>query len=330
MTPASDGRRNDAIDFIKAAAIIAVVATHSGINVFHPAATAWDRVLTATWTWYQVPAFLLVSGFLYYSERPASLRDVTRRLSRVWIPYVLASLLMQALAPSHVGGPAQALFQIATASARGPYYYIALFTGCTLMLWPLSRIGHKGSDVLLAALLTYAVALSAWPGLHVPASYFWMERNPLEGFRLGYFVVGWVAAQHREWLALRLAQHRLLIGCVAGAGVVFWFASLGHTFNRDIIDLKLVLYTLSVVALIVVVTHGRRAPRAVRFLSTVSLTIYLYHLAPLAATNLWVRPWPPLVRIVFQLVLGIGSGCLLALAGRRVLGSKRARRLLGA
>jgi peptidoglycan/LPS O-acetylase OafA/YrhL len=127
-----------------------------------------------------------------------------------------------------------------------------------------------------------------------------------------------------------LVRRRFSIGCVAGAGVLFWFASIGRTFNLDLVNLNRVIYSLSVVALILVLVHGRRAPRAVVFLSTATLTIYLYHLAPQLFVNPWLRAWPPPLRIGFQLVLGVGAGCLLAFAGQRVLGAQRARRYLGA
>ncbi len=330
MTPARDDHRIDAIDFLKAAAIVAVVATHSGVNIFYPMSTAWDRALTSTWTWYHVPAFLLVSGFLYQSERPASLRDVARRLARVWIPYVLACLFMLAVGAARVDGVRQALFQIASASILGPYYYIAQITGCMLTLWPLSRLEQRGAALLLAALLAYAVALVHWPALHIPASALWMGRNPLESFVLGYFVLGWVIAQHRAWLTLRLSAHRLLIGCIAAAVAYTWIAGLGLTPNPDITSLHRVLYTLSVVALILIATRGRRAPPVVRFLSTASLAIYLYHLAPVVATSVWINRWPPPLRIAFEFLLGIGFASLLAIVGRRVLGAERARRFLGA
>jgi len=322
--------RIDSIDFLKPAAIVSVVMTHSGFNPFNPNATVWDRVLARDWTWFNVPSFLLVSGFLYFSHEPASLRDVARRLARVLIPYVLATLFMQAVGTTKVDGLRQSLYQIATATALGPYYYIALISGCTLLLWPLSRLERGGAAALLAALIAYAIAVVFWPGLRFPSSPVWSERNPLEAFALGYFVLGWVAAQHRAKLAPLLAQHRQFIACVASVGVVFWFVSVGRIVNRGLLQLDLVLYSLSVVALILGLTHGRRAPRAVRFLSAATLTIYLYHVAPQAVARAWVLHWPPPLRIGFQLALGVGSGCLLVLVGRRVLGAERARRFLGA
>ncbi len=322
--------RSDAVDFVKAAAIVSVVLTHSGINIFNPNASAWDHVLASDFTWFQIPTFLLVSGFLYFSKDPLPLREVARRLSRVLIPYVLATVFMQISGITKVSGLRDALYQIATATALGPYYYIALISGCTLMLWPLSRVDRGGAALLLAALFAYAIALVFWPRLQIPSSPLWRERNPLEGFVLGYFVLGWVAAQHRTWLTARFSRNRLPIACAAVLGVVYWFAGIGDGFDRNLITLKLVVYTLSVVALILIATRGRRAPRFVQFLSGATLTIYLYHLAPQTVARAWVRPWPPPLRIGFQLALGVGAGCLLAFIGQRVLGAQRARRYLGA
>jgi fucose 4-O-acetylase-like acetyltransferase len=330
VTVAAAGERIDGIDFIKAAAIVAVVATHSGFAAFYPNATVWDRAFNATWTWFHGPSFLLVSGFLYCRESPVGPGDIARRLLRVWIPYVIASVFMQVSGTTPVDGPGQALHQIVTASAIPVYYYIALLSGCTLAVWPLSRLAHRGAAVLLAALFAYAVALVFAPGLHVPSSPFWMARNPLETFALGYFVLGWVAAQHRDALARCLERRRALIGGVAAAGAAFWFVSMGRIHDPDAANLNRISYTLSVVALILVATHGRRAGRGVRFLSTTTLAIYLYHVAPIVAVNARIVPWPPPLRIGLQFVIGLGFGSLVAIVGRRVLGAARARRYLGA
>ena len=288
-------------------------------------------MLTATWTWFHVPAFLLVSGFLYCSERPASLYQVAQRLSRVWIPYVLATLFMQLTGTTMVANLGQALFQIATATALGPYYYIALISGCILMLWPLSRLDRGGAAVLLAALFAYAIALVFWPAPALPRQPRLARAQSAGGVRARLLRAGLGRGPAPRAAGCELlARHRFAIACVAGVGVVYWFASIGDDFNRDLISLK----PRGLHAQRRGVDPGRdaRAPRAAVVRLPQRGDAHHLPLPPGAAAvaRTWVRPWPPPLRIGFQLALGVGAGCLLAFVGRRVLGAQRARRYLGA
>ncbi len=74
--------RFSSVNYIKAAAIIAVVMSHAVLPVWDPRFTAVDLALGAKWTAYHVPSFLALSGFLYWSGEPIALATVGRRMLR--------------------------------------------------------------------------------------------------------------------------------------------------------------------------------------------------------------------------------------------------------
>jgi peptidoglycan/LPS O-acetylase OafA/YrhL len=90
-----------------------------------------------------------------------------------------------------------------------------------------------------------------------------------------------------------------------------------------------VVYTFGVIGTLTIATRGRPAGPVVRFLGDASLSIYLYH----RIFQLLARPvtdgWHDPVRIAGQVAVGLGGASLLVLAGRRLLGAQRSRRLLG-
>ena len=135
------GGRWHAVDHIKAAAIVAVVFTHAGRVSLDAWSSLPDFLLTSLWTRFHVPAFLLVSGFLYARTAPVPAAEVGRRLSRILLPYALASgvaiaagLAVTATAwmrwPTAVRGVGDLTWQLATASALGIYYYVLLAVAC--------------------------------------------------------------------------------------------------------------------------------------------------------------------------------------------------------
>jgi len=352
MSASGDGGRWHAVDHVKAAAIVAVVFTHAGRVTLDSSPTSVDSLLTSIWTRFQVPAFLFVSGLLYARSSPMPWAAVGRRLRRVLQPYLVISLAAIAVglavssgtppwtrwptAVRSVGGVAE---QLLTASALGIYYYIMLIVCCIPLAWPLSRSGRWGPWGLCLAgaalalafdlgLLTRpAVLLAGWLGQGLV---FWVMRDPLEQFHLGYFVAGWLAALYLPQLR-RLADTRLALAVALGcAGVLFgWGAMLG-AFSTGSKSLERVVYTLAVVGLLCLATRRRVAGPLVRFLGDASLGIYLIHRIFQLLAQPLTDSWPPLLRIGGQVVVGLGAASLVLLAGRQLLGEPRARRWLGA
>jgi peptidoglycan/LPS O-acetylase OafA/YrhL len=343
------GGRWHAIDHIKAAAIVAVVFTHAGRGTGAPEASA-DFLLTSLWTHFQVPAFLFASGFLYASRSGVDWNGVARRLSRLLLPYLIASFaviaLGRALAPASgipwpppVANLSGAAWQLATASALGVYYYVLVIALCIPWIWPLSRSGRAGAWALLLGciFLTFAldaglvrrlsVDLDRWLGGGLA---FWRARDPFENFQLGYFAAGWLAALELPALVRFRARHPAAAGGGAAAGIAVGWTAFAGWLPIPLGAFGRVIYVVAVLAALALATRSRPAGALLRLLGDASLCIYLYHRLFQLLAEPVTGAWFPVPRILGQVAVGLAGACLLAWTGRRLLGEARARRWLGA
>jgi fucose 4-O-acetylase-like acetyltransferase len=316
------------VDFMKALAIVAVVMTHAGPMAGTPRYDRWDELLRHSWVSFHVPSFLVISGLLYARSAPIALTQVGRRLTRVLVPYLIASGVLWASGwVRRPGDVAEALFRLATGSALGIYYFLFLLVLCIALIWPLSRARPAWIVATLAALVVYYYAFfdaarGLFPGL------FWGPRDPLRTFAFGYFLVGWLAALWLPRLTDLYERHRAMAGllCIAGIGV--WIASL--LVEPPVRRPARPVYTFAVMGLVMPFTAGWRVSRPVQLLSEASLTIYLYHhLFQLIALRHTLE-LPAALRVLTLTALGLAGGAAVALLGRRLLGSHWSRRLLGA
>jgi fucose 4-O-acetylase-like acetyltransferase len=352
MSASGAGGRWHALDHVKAAAIVAVVVTHSGRVSLSGADSTADFVLTSLWTRFHVPSFLFASGFLYASRSPQPARTLGRRLRRVLFPYVVASLAVMlvgaavtALAPQWTRWPTSiasfrdVAWQLATASALGIYYYIFLIVCCIPLAWPLSRSVPWGAWILCLVMAALALAIDA--GLVTrPAWYaaerlgggvvFWAMRDPFERFQMGYFLAGWLAALHLPALARFAARRRPLVLALCAAGLATGWASFCGVLLPSLQTAALVFYSLAVVSLLTLATRRRVAGPVVRFLGDASLGIYLIHRIFQLLAEPLSAGWPVPLRIATQVAVGLGGASLVLLAARRLLGEGRARQWLGA
>jgi fucose 4-O-acetylase-like acetyltransferase len=352
MDAAAGRERWHAIDHLKAAAILAVVATHAGRVGLGSWGSPLDFALTSLWTRFHVPSFLFASGFLYAGSAAHGPGELGRRLARIGVPYLVASgvALLVGLAvgaaeapglrwPTPVRGAADVLWQLGTASALGVYYYVLLAALCIPFAWPLSRRGAKGAAALCAACAALALAFDAQPAWR-PSSWlarrlggdavFWALRDPLEGFSLGFFAAGWLAALRVAQLAQLAARRAALCAGLCAAGVALAWGSFAGFSPLSLGSFDRVVYTFSVAGLVALATRARPAGPALRFLADASLALYLFHRIFQLLAQPLTDPWPALPRIAGQLVAGLGGAALVAWGGRRCLGAARARRWLGA
>ncbi len=349
MGAGAAGGRWHAVDHVKAAAIVAVVFTHAGRVSLDAWGSVPDFLLTSLWTRFHVPAFLLVSGFLYARRQPVPVAEVGRRLSRIGLPYLLASLVAIAVGiavgaagwlrwPTPVHGVSDLVWQLSTASALGVYYYVLLAAACLLVLWPLSLTGRAGAWLLLLACAALTLAIDvgvvARPSLWLAKRFggdvfFWATRNPLEGFHLGYFAAGWVAALHVSDLARAAdARSRALLALCAAGIALGWLSFSGVLPIRG--SFGRVAYTLAVVGATALHPRRRRAGPTLRFLGDATLGLYLYHRIFQLLAQPVTDGWPAVPRIGAQVTVGLAGASLVAWGGRRLLGAAPARRLLGA
>ncbi|MEE2679340.1 MAG: acyltransferase [Myxococcota bacterium] len=330
MVEATSGReRWNALDFLKAAAIVAVVITHAGPDTVGRVGDdlVWD--LTKTWTVFQVPSFLFVSGFLY-AARAAGRAAVGSRLERVLLPYLVASCVVQLVGASQAQTAGEVFWQFLTASSLGIYYYVSLICGCILLSWPLARFSRVGILVAWVVYTAYSVVALLHPAFRTAGDFFWMLRDPLSLYALGFFLAGWAS---QLWLPelkrLRRRVPRVVLGvvvAVAAFGLALnlqWLPFSWGWFDRAV-------YTLAVVALFALLLSRRIAGPAVRFLADATLALYLFHFPFLLAVRPFLQEAPPLVSVGIQVLAGLAGACAVVWLARRLLGVPRARRWLGA
>lgn len=335
MVRLGSGDRIGAIDFVKAIAIVAVAFTHSGEPPWTPVYSRWDFWLCGMLPNFQVPAFLLVSGFLYFRPAPIPSQVVWQRLIRVVVPYLIASTIAYGVGLAHATSLSEFAFQLATGSTLGIYYFIFLLALFVPTIWVLSRLPARAVAALCIALWAIAILTEAFayarlidpdrkPTLE---GLFWLARSPLN-FTYAMFVSGWLAAHHRKRL-MQLAQRRrplLLVGSVGGIALFVAFAAWWPWAAAGVLRM---IYTLSVVVLITLMTSRWHVPAAVHFLSVSSLGLYLYHHMVQAALQGFVHAWWPPTRILTLVSLGLLGAAVWCRLGIAALGA-RARVLLGA
>jgi len=306
------------LDWLRAAAIVAVVFTHAGVG---PYLSTLDWLLRSLWVPYHVPVFLFVSGVLYHAPEPIGVRALGPRFTRVLVPYLVASCAVWILGLAHVGGPLDALYRLAVGRALGIYYYVFLLLTCIPLVWVLSRVPRRWIVALLVVAML--APFSTRPLIVTDASL----RNPLN-HAWAFFLAGWTARAFAPELARwrpRL-EPALWSACVFGMG--FYWLQRADWIDWPTFGLERAIYSLSVVGFVWLWVAGRPAPGAVRFLSRASFSIYLYHaffVRPLRAPTL---DWPVLPRVLLLVAVGLLGSCALVWAGRRLLGA-RSRLLLG-
>lgn len=196
VEPSAGLHRHPAIDWLKAAAIVAVVVTHSGSGGFPgmPGFTGWDTLFAHGLAAFHVPCLLMISGYLYHSEVPLGWGEVARRLDRILPPYLVASLVVMALMPMRAPTCSAIAVALASANALTIYYYVFLLTFCVATLPVVSRLSRQALQAVVGVLLAALVAICVFPTLILSIDFFWSMRNPVESFALGYFLIGWLAA----------------------------------------------------------------------------------------------------------------------------------------
>lgn len=352
VAPGPTRGRWNAVDFVKASAIVAVVFTHAGRVGFGSWGSTADFLLTSVWTRFQVPSFLFVSGLLYARTTGVPAPEIIRRFSRILVPYLVASTVAIAVGlavasstppwmrwPTTVRSAGDLVWQLSTASALGVYYYVLLAVLCLPFVWPLSRTGRGGAWLLLGACLALTLgqdllalrplSLSLASGLDGDVV-FWATRDPLENFHLGYFAAGWLVALYLDDLARAVAGREALVAGLCGAGVALGGVSFAGLLPFPLGSFDRVLFTFSVVGLLALGTRHRVAGPRVRFLGDATLALYLYHRIFQLLAQPITDGWPALPRIGGQVAAGLLGASLVVWAGRRWLGAERARRLLGA
>jgi len=207
-------RRLSEIDALKSAAILTVVFIHSLRASWDPGFTYAERLLSET-ARFAVPAFLAVSGFLYYSDEPVGGAVLARRLRRILVPYLFVSLAAYGFVRAYPQWAATDSFWtgLLVGATFGPYYYVFLLTEFVLATYLLSRMPRAWTLPVFAISCVAALAPFLWfrEGVRVTL---WTLRLPL--LFSCWFMLGWTAAAYekRTW---ELTEKR------RGAIFAMWF-----------------------------------------------------------------------------------------------------------
>jgi len=332
-------RRYVAIDTLKAAAIITIVWIHTF--------QSWPKLpppfilQLSVFTGFAVPAFFFASGFLLYQPAPISGQILRRRLRRVLIPYVVASLVATA-GRWLVLGPyplAQIAYELLTGSAVNIFYFVPMLVGAMLLYTLVSRFPRALTPVFVVFWITGLLCqllIIFLPAFWQPPGdpFFWAFRDPLRWW--GFYFAGCFTAAHVRKLD-DLSQHRrkaaglLLMGVVAA--LVAYAVNLPVTYTRLGGAIRYTAMYCAIGGIFLLSFQARERPW-VRWLSEATYSIYLYHFFIISSCRYVVArhalplalPALAINGLVFVIAC-IGSIAFVLLA-RRALGS-RAQLIIG-
>jgi surface polysaccharide O-acyltransferase-like enzyme len=268
-------RRFAEIDALKSIGILTVVLIHSVRSPFDPGISTFE-IWLGHLTRFAVPAFLISSGFLYAGVQATSARTL-RRLRRIAIPYLAASLLGQAFwaARGEQTETGHWASDLLFGSSMGPYYYVFVIFGLVLVTPLFARLGSRAQVGVLCALVAAQWWVDAASGM--PSSFFWHLRNPLLWW--AYFATGWMLRPVYDPLRGYVRSRRTFALALCGAAVVLLSALSGLAEPRLLVRTAAWLNIYAICALIFITACGsERLPTPLRALSDASYPIYLLHM----------------------------------------------------
>jgi surface polysaccharide O-acyltransferase-like enzyme len=269
-------RRYLEVDALKSAGIVVVVLIHSMRSGFVPNLTSLERWIGIQ-TRFAVPAFLMVSGFLYATRESRGLPKMVRRLRRILLPYLVASLLAQAWSrwTGRITPTDSLVMDFLLGSSFGPYYYVFVIVGLVFVTTVFARMGRW---ILPAGLVLAAIQwLLETRFLDLGAGQYWQIRNPLLWW--AYFLAGWGVRRNYDAIAawIRPRQVIVAVGLIVLVGTlsVLGFADAPEWALRSAAWVN--IYAIS--ALIFTATTGLgSSPTLIRVLSDATYPTYLLHL----------------------------------------------------
>ena len=325
-----EARRFAEVDVLKAAGILGVVLIHSLRAHFHPQ-LSWQEAWMLELLRFAVPGFLAVSGFLYATLQPVPWRQTGRRLRRILIPYLVASIAAECFWRV-LGAGAQTgsiLEDLLVGAAFGPYYYVFLIVVLVLVSPSLPLLPRRALPILFA--LCFLAQGLLENDIGNPPDLLWAIRNPLRW--AAYFLAGWWLRLSYAAIAARVVRSRALWGLALGGSTLGLAIFLGTELWPAARPTASWLEVWAILGLLFVLTCGRPpAPAPVRALSDATYAIYLFHLFFVLPTQFLI-PAPPgsiaLIPILLPWLAGMGGSLVIIGLGRLLLG-RRARDWIGA
>ncbi len=313
--------RSATVDWLKASAICAVVATHSGPALFAPAPTAEYR-LRVVLSGFHVPTFLMMSGYLLATTAPLPWSVLGRRLTKVLVPYTVATLIWTALG---YGTWARLPQRLLLGDGLGIYYFVFLWTWALVTSWLWSRLTARACVIALVLATVLSLLRHV---ISPPTGLWWAIRDPVGQGTIAYFLFGW-CARLRSWDRMGPTSGILALGCCL-PWLLFHREPAFPTSMDVVANLALRMAYAVGVAWLVTAWMRIQPPRVVVWLSMATLPIYLYH-APLAAllASRLVN-WPPLTRTAMVWSISLGATAGAVVLAQHVLPARYRPWLLGA
>lgn len=314
-----------AIDLLKAAGIVAVVWIHAFLKWGTPHPEAIERV--GYLTRFAVPGFLFAAGFLQAAGSRMGPRElVTKRLTRILLPYLVASVAAFVFRAFVLAEPCsfrRIAVELATGGAWGIFYFVPVLVGATLLGEWLFRYPRLAWPMFLAFLglgLLSETRVIAFSSL-------WLDfRSPLRWW--GYFFAGWVAARNRDWIGELPSATRTLVGTAAATAAVAAFGCylflLPPGWSPISVTLQYVMIYGIVLGVVFWWWHAPDRPW-LRWLSEATYPIYLYHYFVIV---LMERMPASLARDAASFVAAAAASVLLVGVAKRLMG-RPARLVLG-
>jgi peptidoglycan/LPS O-acetylase OafA/YrhL len=308
------------LDVLKAVAIVGVVLIHALPPFWVPGSHGMALELTR----FAVPSFLAVSGFLYYQPQPVSLQVLRRRLRRILPPYVCVSLTAYVyglVRPEHV--TTHSLIRgLLLANMFGVYYYVFVLIELLCLTWMFSRMSRRavfGLFAITSGLLVWMM-LSAWD---TRMDTIWLLRNPL--LWAPWFLLGWVAAAHRQAVLAFASRHRqaILLACIAVIAAWVTLFLTGMLAGRAQRTAGVPLMAATMVGVFAFARGKQNNPRLIDATSESTYAIYLLHPFFTQEVLHFLAPWSPAasaVSIVLAWAGGLLGSAITITVARRLLG----------
>jgi surface polysaccharide O-acyltransferase-like enzyme len=299
-------RRFAEIDALKSIGILTVVLIHSVRAPFDPAVSTFE-IWLGHLTRFAVPAFLISSGFLYAGVS-ATAAGTLRRLRRIGIPYLAASLIGQLFwaARGEQTETGHWASDLLFGSSMGPYYYVFVILGLVLVTPLFAMLGRRAQVGVLCLLVAAQWWVDAASGMLT--SFFWHLRNPLLWW--AYFATGWILRTAYDPVRSLLQSQRPLALAISVVLVAVLSALSGFAEARLIVRTAAWLNIYAICALIFVAACGsERVPTALRTLSDASYPIYLLHMF-FVLTAVELFPLPPRSFALLPVLLTWAAGIL--------------------
>jgi len=309
-----DRERIGFFDFLKAVAIIAIVAIH--------ATAAFPQFQWANnFLWFAVPLFLFSTGYLLARRYVSPGADYYKSfVKRVVLPYAIFCLLAGiALAVATTGFDA-AKFSVDVLLGRlngGALYFIPMIIQLYL-LFPLLQDARKRmpSRVMLLAALGISIFFKLYDNAAQATAW---NADPVSLAFCGRYLFFFAAGMYLSHVELGKKAQK-----VAGASLAVFLLASALAINTDAFPVYLYFYPLACLIIIAAAYHAARrwaAPgcRAMEEMGKASLFIYLVHPTVIFSIAVALAGIPATASFLAVILVSIIVGMVAAIAYKKAM-----------